>query len=73
MSEKQDVDHFSVRILVGQNYLVLDQDVDHFSVKILKLQHYTELLTSPVFIFNVTKAVDLDTFFTTKERISMMC
>ena len=57
MSEQQDVDHFSVRILVGQNYLIPDQDVDHFSVKILKLRHYTEPLTSPVFIFNVTKAV----------------
>ena len=54
MSEQQDVEQFSVRILVGQNYLALDQDVDHFSVKILKLRHYTEPLT---FIFNVTKAV----------------
>ena len=62
----------AVRILVGQNYLVPDQDVDHFSMKILKLRHYTEPLTSPVFIFNVTKAVVLNTFFTAKGRISML-
>ena len=31
MSEQQDIDHFSVRILVGQNYLALDQGVDHLS------------------------------------------
>ena len=36
------------------------------------LQHYTEPLISPVFICNVTKAVVLDTFFTAKERISML-
>ena len=70
VGKHQNVDHFSVKILLCQSPLY--QDVDHFSVKISKLRHYTEPLTSPVFIFNVTKAVFLDTFFTAKERISML-
>ena len=72
MPEQENVDHFSVKILVSQNHLALDQDVDHLSVKILKLRHYTEPLTSPVFIFNVTRTIALKTFFVAKEKISML-
>ena len=69
LSEIRNVDHLSVKISMAA--MSAQQDVDHFSVRILKLRHYTELLTSPVFIFNFTKAVVL-TFFTAKERISML-
>ena len=69
--EQQDVDHFSVKILVVQYHLALHQDVDHLNVTILKLSNFSEPLTSPLFIYNVTRSIALKTFFIANERISM--
>ena len=69
VGKHRNVYHFSVKISMAA--MLERQDVDHFSVKILKLSNFTESLTSPLFIYNVTKTIALKTFFTAKERISI--